>query len=174
MAICLAVLAPGSFAVAVEQSPAALRAAFLFQITKFTSWPAEMLAAGQPITSCFVGSNVTDIATIYSQSTAKREIDGHPLSAASFDNWTALDNYLQNHSCHLIVAAKSNGALASVTRHADQGSLLVGMDAQWLKQGGMLALVVDGERITIAINRSNLDASRLRLEPRFLRLAKEL
>lgn len=174
MAVCLAILAPGSLAVAVEQSPAALRAAFLFQITKFTNWPPEVLAASQPITSCFVGRNVAEIATIYSQSTAKREVAGHPLNAASFDNWTTLDSYLQNHRCHLIVAAESNSALASVTRHADRGSLLVGMDAQWLKQGGMLALVVDGERISIAINRSNLEASRLRLEPRFLRLAKEL
>lgn len=159
---------------AVEQSPAALRAAFLFQITKFTSWPGDVLGAGVPITSCFVGRGVADIAAIYGQSTAKREVAGHPLTALTFDNWTALGHHLESHNCHLIVAAQSNGALDSVTHHAERASLLVGLDSQWLKQGGMLALMVDGERITIAINRRNLDTSRLRLEPRFLRLAKEL
>lgn len=133
-----------------------------------------MLSTGEPIISCFVGRGVADIATIYRQSTAQRDVAGHPLDTISFDNWTTLGHHLEHHDCHLIVAAQSNGALASVTHHAERASLLVGLDSQWLKQGGMLALMVDGERIAIAINRHNLDASRLRLEPRFLRLAKEL
>jgi len=159
--------------VALEQSPAALRAAFIFQITKFAGWPPEALAAKGPIVTCFVGPGVETIAQIYGQSTANREIDGHPLATRIDHNWQALKEHLLAQPCHLIVASKAVPDLAAINNLAGHSVLLVGLDEQWLEQGGMLALAIDGERLNIIVNRQQLEQSKLRLEPRFLRLARE-
>ncbi len=159
-----------SAVLAVEQSPAALRAAYLYQITKFASWPADLLPAAAPIRACFVGAEVTQVSRIFADSTATRVISGHPLRSERYDDWLQLRASLRQGPCHLIVAGGGEPGLAVDER---QHTLLIGFDPRWLKHGGMLALSQEGERISISVNRDQLELSRVKLEARFLRLAKE-
>lgn len=165
-----AVLWISSAALAVEQSPAALRAAYLYQITKFASWPKDLLPAAAPIRACFVGDEVTQVSRIFADSTVTRVIAGHPLQAERYEDWLQLRAGLRKAPCHLIVAGSGKPELAVDER---QHTLLIGFERRWLLQGGMLALIQEGERINISVNRSQLELSRIRLEARFLRLAKE-
>mgnify|MGYP006187860805 FL=1 len=164
-----AVLWLSSAALAVEQSPAALRAAYLYQITKFASWPDDLLPAAAPIRICFVGAEVTQVSRIFADSTAARVIGGHPLHSERYEDWLQLRASLRKEPCHLVVAGTGEPGLVADER---QHTLLIGFEQRWLKHGGMLALIQDGERINITVNRDQLELSRVRLEARFLRLAK--
>lgn len=159
-----------SAAFAVEQTPAALRAAYLYQITKFASWPPELLAEAAPIRTCFVGAEITQISRIFAESTAQRLIAGHPLQSDRYEDWLQLRASLRQKPCHLVVAS---GREPGLTRDERRQTLLIGFDMQWLNNGGMLALIQEGERININVNRSQLETSTVKLEARFLRLAKE-
>ena len=56
----------------------ALKAAFLYNFAKFTEWPGDALAAGEPLVLCVISDRAVDDGLV--NLTKDRAIDAHPVA----------------------------------------------------------------------------------------------
>lgn len=124
-----------------------VKAAYLYNFAKATEWPAEVLPrADSPLVICVFGGD-DDFVPLLRSTLGSKMINGHPVEV----------NHLRSRdelrSCHMVFfrASEPNTgrALASL---AGASVLLVGEDANFLAQGGMINLVLRGGRVTFEVN----------------------
>jgi hypothetical protein len=169
--LCLAlVLSAAACPPALADFPAAeeykIKAAFLFNFTKFVEWPDHALRdASAPFVLAVLGDDPFGDAL---DSLKGKTVQGRPLVIRRA---TSLEDLGRFHM--LFVASAERSRLASVLPAAEaMHALTVGDSPGFRSQGGMIQLVRDGDRVAFEIN---LDASRragLKISSKLLALAK--
>jgi YfiR/HmsC-like len=138
-----------------------VKAAFVFNLTKYVEWPA----ARDHLVIVVVGEGPI-------VETLKDELNGKVSDTRTI---TVLVNPPDEElrRCDLLYVASSSGAkIDSILRRASTAGLLtVGDASSFTRQGGMVGLVTVGDRVEIQVN---LEASRranLKISSRLLNLA---
>ncbi|WP_158538023.1 YfiR family protein [Corallincola holothuriorum] len=157
---------------AVELDATKLRAAFLYQITKFVSWPDSVLSEQQALNACFVGQQVEDLAALFRRATEGKESQGRALQTLYFHKWQGLHQYQSTQFCHLVFSFEQGKGFKLAQQLSESQTLFVGNDVVALKAGAMFALPIASNKISILVNQNMLDRSQLKVQARFLRLAK--
>jgi YfiR/HmsC-like len=143
-----------------------LKAAFLFNFTKFVEWPARAFDdADQPITLCVVGEDpfgATLDDLVRGESVGERRISVRRL-----------DRHDDLRRCHVLFVARSQGVhvaqiLGSVE---DRDVLTVGETPGFLEAGGLLRFVLAGSKVRFEINRQAIADSPLTISSKLQRLA---
>jgi hypothetical protein len=150
---------------AQEVTAPALRAAFLFNFPKFSQWPPDALARGQPLAMCVVGD--VAVADALTQTIKGHSIEGHELTVI------VLKVDEPASGCHLLYVGASEIKRSAALLLAVRGmSVFTVSDAHgFAHSGGVAQLIVENNRIRFAINIASAQRRRLAISSKLLSLA---
>jgi YfiR/HmsC-like len=158
----LAVLCSTSAVTAEPPSEAAVKAAFVYNFTKFIEWPAPV-PADAPLTICIAGTRSELAASLIA-------LDGKSAQGRTVE----VKNNVQSadiESCHVLFLGQHAQALASYARR-QVGLLTVSDMPNFVQTGGIIGLFTEGDRIRFAISPRNAEAAGLKVSSQLVKLAK--
>ena len=144
-----------------------VKAAYLYNFAKLAEWPPEAVpASSSPIVFCVLGGNDDFVAilrtTLNHKSIATRSLAVKALSSPS-----------DTRSCTLLFfggseKARVAGVIGEMTRSS---TLLVGEDSSFLKNGGMINLLLKNGKVRFEVNSLALERAHIRFDSSFLSMA---
>lgn len=152
-----------------EPSEDQVKAAFVYNFAKFVEWPENAFPSKDtPLILCVIGKDNVGSAL---QALEKKEVQGRQLRLNVI---TDLTQYLQNNSCHILFIANSELAHQQELLQdlGDAPTLTVADNAEFIKQGGMISLYVESQRVQFAVNKNATQNNGLKLSARMLQLAR--
>ncbi len=122
-----------------------IKAAFLFNFVKFTSWPSNVLRAKEPFHLCILGYD--PFGSIL-ETMGERSVKERPVRIRRFENLTKLDG------CHLLfigleVASVGDNTLTDVAR---SGLLIVGDSPGLASRGAAINLFTEAKKVRFEVN----------------------
>jgi len=145
----------------------AIKAAIIFKIAKFVSWPEDAFSGrDEPLSVC-VGRD-DPIAAAMSALSGK-SIHGRELSVQYFD-----DSLTVSGDCQVLFLSNARGKHQSALLNATSGRpiLTIGENDQFISKGGIIGLEIKQNRIQFAINVSASESAGLDISAQLLQLAK--
>lgn len=140
------------------------KAAFLLNFTKFIEWPAASGAeADDPFSICIIGNN--PFGKILDRLVEGETAGGRRIEIQSIGR-------LPPNSCQVVFAGQSSNELSKVLSHLGRGILTVGEGDRFLRDGGMIAFVLDNRRVRFDINQSAAARAGLRISSKLLSVAR--
>lgn len=142
-----------------------VKAAFIYNFTKFVEWPATALAPDAPMQICVMGKN--DLGDRLRQLHG-REAQGHPLQVRIL---VPADNQAD---CHVIfITRESARQLPQLLKPFTNNAILTVSDApDFIRNGGMIELFVESSRVQFIINLDSAQQAGLKISARMLQLAR--
>lgn len=146
---------------ALEQDEAVVKAAFIYNFTKFVEWPAE---AEGPLQLCLIGETDSLLAAL--ANLEGKQSQGRSIRVRSTGH-DALDG------CRVIVVGASEAdRLTAILGNAQrQPALTVSEIGHFADAGGMISLVVNNARVQFEINAQAAQRANLKLSAQLLKLA---
>lgn len=168
------VMAPQVYAENNHDILARLRAAFVYNISKFVTWPESDLVSGKyPFKVCIITKgNAQQFTELQSKKT-----QGRSIAVSVFKNKQQFTlNTEEEGPCHILFISNSEQREFSQTELASlrPATLLIGKSRHFLENGGMLSLIQVKSKIKIFINPETIGQSQLKLESRLRSLAQTL
>jgi hypothetical protein len=166
--VIVAGVAGGSTSVDASQaaSAAEVKAAYLLNFIRFTTWPSEILADDAPIVTCVSGDD--SVADALEDQIRGQRIAGHAISVQRLKRDAALA------SCHLLYWSSSKDARGhdSLVQSFKQPILTVSDSPDFAALGGIVNFFIDSGRMRFAVNPAAADRVQLRISSKLLALAK--
>lgn len=149
--------------IAQTAAAAELKAAFLLNFARFTTWPD--LPASAPLTLCVFGDD--RVVGALAEAVRGRTAEGRSLSAVRAPGGAEV------HACQLLFLSAAAFPAAQSTLDSARGlPILTVSDAERFAQStGMIELSVRGDRMQFAINVAAVERAKLRISSRLLALA---
>ena len=149
---------------AVADQPLAevqVKGAFLFNFARFVTWPA----ADRPLAICVADNPALIAAT--AEIVRGRMVEGRAVVARGLTSGLADD-------CDLLYLGdlKAEDAAAILSRVSGP-VLTVGATPRFLRDGGMVRVFLDGNRMRFQVNRRQTDAAGLKISSQLLALASQ-
>jgi len=157
----LALAAFAGYARAAESLEYQVKAAFLLNFTKFAAWPPRAFAdARSPITICVLGNDpfegaleqVVEGETVNGRRVAVQRVRHEPAPKA----------------CQVLFIGRGEHQIPSNL----DGVLTVGEGPEFLNEGGMIAFVVDHNRVRFDINQTAAANASIALSSKLLAVAR--
>ncbi|MBZ5683212.1 MAG: TonB family protein [Acidobacteriia bacterium] len=145
-----------------------VKAAYLYNFAHSAQWPAASLPThNAPFVIGVVGGEKGFLDKLRSVIDG-RTIESHPLVAK------AVSSESEMQSCQVVFFHRNarRRAPSAVAVLQSTTVLLIGEDASFLREGGMINLFLENGRIRFEINRQALDSAGIRLSPALLQLAR--
>jgi hypothetical protein len=145
----------------------ALKAAFLYNFSKFVEWPDQALPReSNPFTICLAGDPRMAEAT--DQFIKDKHVHGRPVVARAPSSVKDVTN------CHLLFIAASARHFEEVVTNgaAALPILTVGESDQFLAQGGIIKLFVEDGRMRFEISPQAAERAQLKISSKLLTLGK--
>ena len=142
-----------------------LKAAFVYNFTKFIDWPGESVRS-LTFQICVLGQN--PFGSELTQLTDGKVIEGHPVQVL------IVTNYHLARSCQVVFISASENAHMKEILSALRGRsvLTVGDSPGFVDAGGMIELLVQDERMRFEVNLHAANEARLKISAKLLSLAK--
>jgi hypothetical protein len=138
-----------------------VKAAYLFNFTKFVEWPGE--AGNGPLTICVAGRNV--FGEVLNDLVRGERVNGRPIQTR-----VILE---PEPGCHIVFVPRGAAAAAYVRAARGMPTLTVGESDGFLALGGIANFILDGANVRFEINPVAAESSGLRVSSRLLRLGRE-
>lgn len=144
-----------------------VKAAYLYNFTKFVEWPARNFAnSTAPIQLCIL--NDTSFGSELNQIVKGKVVAGHPVSVVP------VQTPEQSRSCHILFINASQNVQArhiiEVLRHTSV--LTVGESKGFVEDGGIINFVLQGDRVQFQVNHKAAKQAGLGISSRLLAVAK--
>ena len=144
-----------------------IKAAYLYNFAKSAEWPEKNLPGGAPLLIGIVGGDEEFVDTM-KKTVSGKTAGTHPVTVkrAESDQEIGL--------CHLVFFRASTGHKRTESAIAvlpNSSILSVGEDSFFLRQGGMINLVLKHGMVRFEINRASLDRAGIRLGAALLALS---
>ena len=148
---------------AASASEYEVKAAFIYNFTRFVKWP-QARASG-PLEICVMGKD--PFGRAIDEAVAGKQVDGRDVTV------TRLEAIEKAKACEvLFIAASEERELERILEAvADAPVLTVGDFNDFAERGGMINLTKQGNHIRFQINVDALERARLRASSQLLRLA---
>jgi hypothetical protein len=163
-AACLTIaFAPSAMAQGLEYE---VKAAFLYNFTKFVEWPPDALRSGEPFRICLIGGE-DPFGGRLERTVAGDSVDGHPIVVERLPVDAAA-------SCQIVFVPRSQvGHVGALVRAVGRTAVLtVGESPAFLQAGGLINLVVDGGRVRFDVNIESAASRGLHISSKLLRVAR--
>jgi hypothetical protein len=150
-----------------ESSEAAVKAAFLYNFTRFVDWPASAFPhPAAPFVVCAFADAAfrAELETIL----RNEQFHGRPISVASASHDDA-------RACHIAYFAQPEAEPQSRMLDAARRApvLTVGEGPRFLERGGVIAFLLENNRVRFSVSKPNADAAGLNISSRLLRIARD-
>jgi hypothetical protein len=144
-----------------QQDERAVRAAFVFNLTKYVTWPQPR----QRLVIGVVGQG--NMGPVLKQVLEGKASDGRQITVLTNPSDVEL------RECDVLYVAESSAARirSTLDRVTGRAILTVGESDQFAHSGGMVALVRSGDQIEIEVNLAAVRSRRLEMSSRLLNLA---
>jgi hypothetical protein len=144
-----------------------VKAAYIFNFSKFIEWPADAFkSANAPINVGIVGDS--SVASSLQRIVRNQTVEGRPITVRQVGRESNLVNY------HIIFVGRSESdrarqIISGVQRH---GILTIGDSPNFLREGGVINLFLEGNKLRFEINTLSAERSSLKISSKLLKLAK--
>jgi hypothetical protein len=146
---------------------AEVKAAYIYNFTKFINWPQEEnLSATTPIRICVfgndpIGDTLKDLSS--------REAKGHPLKVEKYTS-----NVSSIPRCHVLFISRSEEQqLPLILKHLSGSNVLTTSDIpRFSRKGGMIGFVTEGGRVKIEINLRTSQQAGLKISAKLLEVSR--
>jgi TonB family protein len=152
---------------AQNASEYAVKAAYLYNFAKSAEWPENSLANSAPLVIGVVAGDDEFIDTLR-RTVAGRTAGMHAITIKRADSIADMD------FCHMLFFRSSAGRKrteAAIVALASASILLVGEDESFLRQGGMINLVLKNGTVRFEVDLAAVERANLHLSPELLALA---
>jgi hypothetical protein len=144
-----------------------VKAAFLLNFTKFTQWPPNAFADGNaPLSICILGDD--PFGSVIDQLVQGETADGRKLSVQR------LSRAPQPKACQVLFVNKSGKEISRMLAQLGPDVLTVGEGDPFLRDGGMIAFVVDNRRVRFDINQAAAQSAGIALSSKLLSVARSV
>lgn len=157
-----------------EEKATKVKAAYLFNFTKFVTWPADAFQnEHSPIVIGVVGAD--PFGPLLDQTIKEKTVSGRELKVQRFQ-WRVGDDLSAMKKCHLLYISTSLGddaddLIAALSRLP---ILLIGEGTEFAKIGGTLGFVMEEGRIVFWANKKAAETAKLQLSSQLLKLARPI
>jgi TonB family protein len=144
-----------------------VKAAYLYNFAKSAEWPEENLLGGAPLVIGVVGGD-DEFIDMVSKTVTGRTAGRHSIIVRRASTDADMD------FCHEVFFRSSVGhkrTEAAITSLESAHILLVGEDENFLREGGMINLVLKNGKLRFEVNRVSLERANIRLSPELLAAA---
>lgn len=169
-AVLLALFCAGAARSAIP--PAApeydVKAAFLFQFTRFVEWPADAFSTPDaPFLICVLGRN--PFGSALKDLSQGESASNHALVVRDHDRLDGLEE------CQIVFVGGTDDATVAQALAQLEGkrTLTVGDSADFARRGGVIGFVMVDGKLRLQVNRRSAEASQLRISAKLLRLAEQ-
>lgn len=143
-----------------------IKAAFLYNFTKFVEWPAEAFTdSGAPMIVGILGDDPFGVAL---ESIQDKTVKGRKLEIKRFESIQGVE------FCHILfISSSKKERLAQILEALKNSSVLtVGERDGFTQLGGMVNFTIKKNKIRFEINPDAAEQARLKLNSKLLRLGK--
>lgn len=142
-----------------------VKAAYIYNFTKFVDWPEDKGAGSEPFRICVVGTD--PIRTMLGE-LSNREVKGRPLRIQRVKDLSGLP------PCHLLFISRSEEQQLPLILQRLQGTrtLTVSDIPQFSQRGGMISFITEKERVKIEISQRTVRQSGLKVSAKLLEIAR--
>jgi len=170
MLICFPLLA-ASVLSAEESQPSEyqLKAVFLYNFAKFVEWPPEAFASRTaPFTIGVVGQN--PFGDELERTVRDKGLSGHPFAIKHLRSLSEVSK------CQILfICASERKRLAEILKAASVRNVLtVAETDRFLQAGGMIRLVMEGNKVRFDINDEAAKSAGLRISSKLLSVARHV
>ena len=146
-----------------------VKAAYLYNFAKLATWQEQAPGNASAPLSIGVVAGDDEFVEILAKTVDGKSAGSHPINVKRVVTEDDLS------ACRLLFVRASAGhkrTLAVIAAAASAGALVIGEDESFLREGGMINLLLENGKIRFAVNRDALDRAGIRLSPELLQLAK--
>jgi hypothetical protein len=141
-----------------------VRAAFLLNFTRFVEWPLDELPSPpDPVDICILGDD--PFGTALDQLVAGETLGGSKLQVQRINGPVP-------PSCRVLYVSRNETSVGSVLEGVGPGVLTVGEGDDFLREGGMVAFLIEKNRVRFDINRGAALKAHLMLSSKLLHVAR--
>ncbi len=143
-----------------------VKAAVLYNFTKFIDWPpSAFAAASSPFVVCAYAD--AGFRKTLEEILQGEQVRGRPITVAARESEDA-------QGCHMLYLSKdATERQARILAPLRQTPVLsVGEGRPFLEQGGLIAFVLENDRVRFAVNKRGVDAAGLTISSQLLRVAR--
>ncbi len=160
---------PSAKAQSEELSEYQVKAAFIYNFTKFVEWPGETLASPiAPLRVCVLGEN--PIGQELMRTVNGKKVNGHDLIVSSFS-----EPSLAKGCQVLFIGSAERGRTAQVLQNLRGATVLtVGESSEFIRAGGVIRFVMDEGKVRFEVNLAASERARLKISAKLLSLARNV
>jgi hypothetical protein len=165
LAMGLGLMLPFSAGAAEDPLEYKVKAAFLLNFTKFVDWPADAFETPEsPVAICFLGGSTLESAL--AQIVAGEVVNGRKVLVQR------LKGAPGPKSCQVFFASAPAKEVIRLLPGLGPGVLSVGEGESFIRDGGMIAFVIDNRRVRFDIHQARAENAGLKLSSRLLNVAR--
>jgi hypothetical protein len=161
------VLACAGSAVAQTDLEYQVKAAFLLNFAKFVEWPPNAFAnSDSPLAICILGKD--PFGRIIDDLVQDEGANGRKLIVRRMSQPPA------PQACQVVFAEGSTKEVSKTLSALGPGVLMVGEGGSFLRDGGMIAFVIENRRVRFDINQTAAENAALKLSSKLLNVARSI
>jgi|ERR1700678_3779031 hypothetical protein len=142
-----------------------VKAAFLFNFTRFIDWPASAFPdAASPFTICILGKD--PFGHVLDDVLKGEGVNGRPLTVRRISQAPA------PQSCQVVFIEATGRALVKDLSSLGRGVLTVGEGDAFVREGGTIGFVIDSRRVRFDVNQAAAEAAGLKMSSKLLSVAR--
>lgn len=140
-----------------------VKAAFLLNFTKFIEWPPGPAGADAPMTICVLGED--PFGPLLTQMGEGETVNGRPI---------AIQRSRRDipKNCQILYVGKGEKAIPEILSGTGREVLTVGDGEGFLREGGIIAFVLENHHVRFMINLAAARNSALKFSSKLLNVAK--
>lgn len=138
-----------------------VKAAYLFNFTKFVEWPADAIAADSPLTICVAAPS--PFGQTLDDTVRGELVNGHALATRVVRDPAG---------CHVLFVPGNVTSLPLLREARSKPILTVGESPDFLRDGGIVKFVMHEGKVKFEISPDAAARAHLRISSRLLRLAR--
>lgn len=144
-----------------------VKSAFLLNFTKFVEWPSTAFeAADSPIAICILGDD--PFGSALDQIVAGETVNGRKITIVRIRRAPA------PRMCQVVFVSRPEKEAASLLASLEPGVLTVGEGDNFLRDGGMIAFVLENRRVRFSANQAAAENAGLKISSRLLTVARSV
>ena len=144
-----------------------VKSAFLLNFTKFIEWPsAAFEAPDSPIAICILGED--PFGATLDQIVAGEVVDNRKVTVLRIKRAPT------PKACQVLFLGRPEKEVASLLPSLEAGVLTVGEGESFLRDGGMIAFVIENRRVRFSANQMAAESAGLKISARLLNVARSV
>jgi hypothetical protein len=144
-----------------------VKAAFLLNFTKFTEWPAAAFdTADSPIAICVLGND--PFGNTLDRIVAGEVVNGRKVVVRRIKRTPP------KKSCQALFVSRPEKEVAGILPSVTEGVLTIGEGESFIRDGGMIAFVIENQRVRFGINAAAAENAGLKLSSKLLNVARSV